>query len=191
MYQGLSVAWAERTHQDGWSNFPTARISSESVNRICVVANTPWASSESCWFVSCCWICFFVNVLKLDKRAILEALMGRWVYGVDELNRTVHGFTKVVEALNALRWNEADSVTRNTRMFRDGYTGKDYDCLIVSYKRWAINVPCCFARYGLGHPVKHIKLQRALDGSYFLADCKMFRNIIESRPIRQILLIVL
>jgi hypothetical protein len=43
---------------------------------------------------------------------------------------------------------------------------------------FSVKVSC--DRYGVGHPVKHIKLQRALDGSYFLADCKMFRNIIVS-----------
>jgi guanine nucleotide exchange factor VAV len=34
-------------------------------------------------------------------------------------------------------------------------------------------------KYGRGHPVKHIKLQRAPDSSFFLADCKMFRNIVD------------
>jgi len=34
-------------------------------------------------------------------------------------------------------------------------------------------------KYGRDHPVKHIKLQQAADGSYFLADCKMFHTIIE------------
>ena len=38
----------------------------------------------------------------------------------------------------------------------------------------------CWCRYGRDHPVKHIKLQRDADGSFYIADCKMFRNIVVS-----------
>jgi len=54
------------------------------------------------------------------------------------------------------------------------------DACQVGHESCAHRVNVCWCRYGRDHPVKHIKLQRDADGSFYIADCKMFRNIVVS-----------